>query len=28
VDGPRWSVIRPRIDAATQIGWDKVPDWV
>ena len=28
VDGTRWSVIRPRIDAATQIGWDKVPDWV
>lgn len=28
VEGSRYAVVRPRIDAAAQIGWDKVPDWV
>lgn len=28
VEGGRFAVVRPRIDAAAQIGWDKVPDWV
>lgn len=27
-DGARFAIIRPRIDADTQIGWDKVPNWV
>lgn len=28
VDGGRAALIRPRVDIATQMGWDLVPDWV
>jgi len=28
VDGNRHAIIRPRITAAEQIAWDRVPDWL
>ena len=28
VKGARFAVVRPRIEAAELIGWDRIPDWV
>jgi diaminopimelate decarboxylase len=28
VKGARFAVVRPRIEAAELVGWDRIPDWV
>lgn len=28
VDGVRWAIIRPRIDAEAQMEWERMPEWL